>query len=71
VDYLSEHPICEECIRAPATNVDHIDGLEKNWERRLDPTNFRALCNPCHSKKTAMEDRGFGRWKGKVKKHAF
>jgi 5-methylcytosine-specific restriction protein A len=55
---LSQHPWCEECLRAniytPATDVDHIE------PHRGDPARFyqgklQSLCVPCHSRKTAAE----------------
>lgn len=61
--YLHEHPWCEghECsakpqwLRAPAREVDHIDGLGPKGPRGHDPENLRSLCKPCHSKRTARD----------------
>lgn len=57
---LRDKPLCEECETAglvvAATDVDHIDGNPRNnWA-----TNLRSLCHPCHSRKTARQDGGFG-----------
>lgn len=58
--YLRRHPVCEEPgCGAPAVDVDHIDGrgpLGDNTD-----ANLRALCKPHHSRKTAMQDGGFGK----------
>lgn len=61
--YLREHQLCEsaECaaipapLRPAATETDHRDGLGLQGPRWNDPTNWQALCKPCHSAKTASE----------------
>ena len=59
-DKLRANPLCEECEAhgkvVPAREVDHIDGNPEN----NDPKNLRSLCAPCHSRKTAQQDGGFG-----------
>jgi 5-methylcytosine-specific restriction protein A len=57
---LSAEPLCRECskrgiVRA-ANHVDHENGDPSN----NDPSNLQPLCAPCHSRKTAAEDGGFG-----------
>lgn len=61
-----EHLFCAECERNGRTeasvSVDHIVPVSgpddpKFWDR----ANHQALCIPCHSRKTALEDGGFGR----------
>jgi len=58
--YLVAHQSCEwaGCEMA-ATVVDHIDGSgpsgDNGWR------NLQALCQPCHARKTAVNDGGFGR----------
>ena len=67
--YLADHPLCvsPECSALPvwrrpaSTDVDHIDGTGRNGLRAYDDDNLMALCHPCHSRKTAREDGGFGR----------
>lgn len=58
---LRRHPLCEECARPGhaviATEVDHVDGDPTN---NAD-TNLRSICKSCHSRKTVLQDGGFGR----------
>ena len=62
--YLMANPLCVLCQRegrlTPATDVDHI--IPHRGDRRAfwDTSNWQALCHPCHSRKTAGEDGGFG-----------
>jgi 5-methylcytosine-specific restriction protein A len=66
--YLREHPTCEcdDHVRLPAWRrprsqvVDHIDGLGPLGPRGYDLTNLQALTRPCHARKTAMHDGGYG-----------
>ena len=62
--FLSGHPLCEECRRdgrlTPATVVDHIIPHKGNRDLFWDEKNWQALCKPCHDRKTAKEDGGFG-----------
>lgn len=57
---LTEQPLCVMCEQAGrvrlAIAVDHIDGNSGNNDR----SNLQALCVPCHSRKTARFDGGFG-----------
>lgn len=57
---LAAEPLCRECaqkgITRGANHVDHINGDATN----NDPSNLQPLCAPCHSRKTATEDGGFG-----------
>jgi 5-methylcytosine-specific restriction protein A len=67
-DYLSRHRECESesCLAVPwwarptATQVDHRDGLGPTGPRGYDESNLQALCQSCHSSKTASHDGGFG-----------
>jgi 5-methylcytosine-specific restriction protein A len=43
-----------------ATVVDHIKPHQGDPELFWDSENLQALCAPCHSRKTASEDGGFG-----------
>ncbi len=59
--FLAEHPICEQCWAEPATDVDNISPVIGPDDPLFwDPTNHRALCHSCHSKKTNKFDGGFG-----------
>jgi 5-methylcytosine-specific restriction protein A len=62
---LGVEPLCRECakhgITRAANHVDHISGDPSN----NDLTNLQPLCAPCHSRKTAAEDGGFGNPKGR------
>ena len=51
--YRSTHPRCELCRRRRSREVDHIIPVRVAPHRRLDPTNVRALCSPCHVTITA------------------
>ena len=65
--YLMSHPLCVDpdnvhgSVVVTATEVDHIkpkvQGGMDEWE------NLQALCKSCHSRKTAVEDGGYGRRK--------
>lgn len=62
--YLAKHPLCVECERqglvVAANHVDHIRPHKGDWTIFWDSTNWQALCHPCHSRKTAAEDGGWG-----------
>jgi 5-methylcytosine-specific restriction enzyme A len=55
-DFLAVYPSCRRC-GAAATLVDHIVPIRKAPHRRLDRTNFMALCTPCHSGWKQARDR--------------
>ena len=59
-EYLSAHPLCEQCLRegrvVVATTVDHI----KPFQGRGDPLrlcweNLQSLCEGCRAKKSGRE----------------
>lgn len=64
--FLDGHPYCESdtCKAMPqwqrplANEVDHIDGLGPKGPQGHDPDNLRALCKPCHSRRTAADQPG-------------
>lgn len=57
--YLASHPLCSEPdCKAPATDVDHIDGLGPNGPHGHDPANLRGYCHPHHSARTARDQPG-------------
>lgn len=59
---LNREPLCRECAENGhtelATDLDHI--ISKHDGGTDDPENLQPLCKPCHSRKTALEDGGFG-----------
>jgi 5-methylcytosine-specific restriction protein A len=63
--FLREHPLCVCCATTgsitPASVVDHViphrGDVRQFWNRE----NWQSLCKPCHDRKTAREDGGFGR----------
>lgn len=64
--FLADHPTCEmECeaagIVTPATVVDHIKPHKGDQKLFWSRSNWQAGCKPCHDRKTAREDGGFGR----------
>lgn len=62
--YLAKHPLCAECERqgltAAATELDHITPHKGDKDVFWDRSNWEGLCRPCHSRKTATEDGGWG-----------
>jgi hypothetical protein len=55
---LARFPVCCMCHRAASTVADHIRPHAGVWEKFCDLNNLWGLCQPCHSKKTAIEDGG-------------
>ena len=62
--HLREYPLCAECERqgavTAATLVDHVTPHKGDYGLFWDPTNWQSMCDPCHNRKTATEDGGFG-----------
>lgn len=62
--YLQRHPLCEQCGREGrlvlARVVDHITPHRGEMALFWDSSNWQALCEHCHNRKTAQEDGGFG-----------
>ncbi len=62
--FLTDNPLCCFCAKAKrvvqATVVDHIEPIAKRPELRLEWSNLRPLCKPCHDAHTAKE-QGFAR----------
>ena len=56
--YMSEHPICEECLKrgkvTPAEDIHHIrspfKGNEVNYDLLYGYENLMAVCKQCHQK---------------------
>ncbi|MEJ8570759.1 HNH endonuclease signature motif containing protein [Microbaculum marinum] len=62
--FLHDHPLCIECERGgvirAATVVDHIDPHYGNETVFWNRSRWQSLCAPCHGRKTASMDGGFG-----------
>lgn len=52
---LAQNPVCEQCQRRLAREVDHVKPRAQHPELALDITNLQSLCTPCHSRKTIRE----------------
>lgn len=54
---LFQRPLCEDCrARGELTlsaEVHHVVKVADDWQRRLDPDNLMALCEPCHRARSA------------------
>jgi 5-methylcytosine-specific restriction protein A len=67
--YLAKHPLCRDIHRSHAgrvvlaTDVDHIVPHRGDKSLFWDSSNWQPLCHECHSRKTALEDGGFGRYR--------
>ena len=53
--FLKRHPLCAVC-GAQAEHVDHVLSRKQAPELELEWENLRALCRPCHTKKTNQVD---------------
>lgn len=64
IRFLRRHPICAACEAngriTPARDVDHIEPHKGDMVKFWDESNWQALCQSCHSEKTARENGGFG-----------
>ena len=61
---LNRDPICKICNRYPSTVADHIKPHRGIWQLFADlDGNLEGVCKPCHDRKTASEDGGFGNTK--------
>lgn len=56
LQHLKVYPKCiiAGCGRL-ATVVDHVVSIADAPHRRLDPTNLRSMCKPCHDRRTSMD----------------
>jgi 5-methylcytosine-specific restriction protein A len=58
VEILTRDPVCVLCRKRDSKHVDHI--TPKRAGGSDHPSNLQGTCWPCHSRKTAAEDGGFG-----------
>lgn len=58
-EYLSTHEYCVSC-GCKANMVDHIIPHKGNHQLFWLRSNWQPMCRSCHSRKTAMQDGGFG-----------
>ena len=57
----AQHSYCaQQGITVAASVVDHIRPHKGDQMLFRDPDNHQSLCEPCHNRKTATEDGGFG-----------
>lgn len=57
---LEEHPLC--ACGAVAAEIDHIQAVSGPEDPLFwYPSNHEARCKSCHSRKTALRDRRWGR----------
>ncbi len=59
---LASDPVCSDCHKDLATDVDHVQPLADRWDLRLSLDNLRSLCHSCHSRRTATEAKRLGVW---------
>lgn len=71
--YLRSNPLCVLCMEngllVAANVVDHKQSHKGSMQLFWDTSNWQALCDVCHNKKTAIEDGGFGRRPGGRQKY--
>lgn len=65
--FLKAHPLCQcpDCLEGAirllaADVVDHIIPHKGDMTLFWDRSNWQSMSKPCHDKKTAREDGGFG-----------
>jgi 5-methylcytosine-specific restriction protein A len=62
---LADEPLCRFCAEqgrvTAARDVDHIVPIVQRPDLRLDRSNLRPLCQPCHASLTARGEQFRGR----------
>lgn len=56
--FLARNPICGSCGRALATQVHHLEPLERRPDLALDWANLAPVCTRCHAACDSVERRG-------------
>jgi 5-methylcytosine-specific restriction protein A len=63
--FLRDRPLCTQCgqsgLLRPAIVVDHITPHGGDMTLFWEQDNWQSMCKPCHDRKTATIDGGFGR----------
>ena len=63
--FLRHHPLCKLCeaegLTKAALIVDHVVPHKGDKALFWESSNWQPLCKPCHDRKTATEDGGWGR----------
>lgn len=61
-EFRAENPLCVHCLAvnriSAATVVDHVVPHKGDMRLFWDRSNWQALCETCHNRKTATEDKG-------------
>lgn len=59
---IRDNGLCQSCLGdrrlTVGTIVDHVIPVKVNWNLRLTEDNLQLLCQGCHNKKTAEEQKG-------------
>ena len=62
---LSKHPLCLSCLSqgrvVEAEHIDHVFPWYSYGSEAFQRNLFQSLCQPCHSIKTGLEQRGIYR----------
>ena len=58
VHFLARHPICGACGAALATQVHHLQPVERRPDLALDWDNLAPVCTRCHGNCNARERQG-------------
>lgn len=62
---LSKHPLCLSCLSdgriVEAEHIDHVFPWAHYGSEAFQRNIFQSLCQPCHSIKTGLEQRGIYR----------
>jgi 5-methylcytosine-specific restriction enzyme A len=71
--FLAAHPACADC-GAPATVADHDPVSRRDLVAAGAPDpdadrHLKARCKPCHDRRTASQDGGFGNPRGRTPPH--
>lgn len=61
--WIRDNGMCQQCLKEKKITigkiVDHIIPIEIDWNKRLDEDNVWLLCQSCHNKKTAEDEKKY------------